>query len=50
MGPDINLWVHGHIHDSMDYNVKGTRVICNPRGYAPKELNPDFQDSFIVEL
>ncbi|TEA80318.1 metallophosphoesterase [Allopusillimonas ginsengisoli] len=27
------LWIHGHTHDSFDYNVKGTRVICNPRGY-----------------
>lgn len=50
MGPKLDLWVHGHIHDSMDYNVKGTRVICNPRGYSPKELNPDFKDSLIVEL
>lgn len=28
------LWVHGHTHDSFDYDVKGTRVVCKPRGYA----------------
>ncbi len=27
------LWIHGHTHNSFDYEVKGTRVICNPRGY-----------------
>jgi Icc-related predicted phosphoesterase len=27
------LWVHGHMHDCMDYEVSGARVVCNPRGY-----------------
>jgi predicted phosphodiesterase len=29
-----DLWIHGHVHDSFDYQVDGTRVIANPRGYA----------------
>ena len=29
-----DLWIHGHIHDSMDYDLDGTRVVANPRGYA----------------
>lgn len=29
-----DLWLHGHTHDSVDYFVKGTRVVCNPRGYC----------------
>lgn len=28
------LWVHGHVHDSFDYEIAGTRVVANPRGYA----------------
>lgn len=36
------LWVHGHIHTSRDYRLGATRVICNPRGYWPDDLNPDF--------
>lgn len=28
------LWIHGHTHDSFDYRVHGTRVVCNPRGYV----------------
>ena len=35
MGADrVQLWIHGHTHTSFDYSVAGTRVICNPRGYA----------------
>ena len=35
----VDLWVHGHTHDSFDYQVNrpggGTcRVVCNPRGYV----------------
>lgn len=30
---DAALWVHGHTHDSFDYTVERTRVLCNPRGY-----------------
>lgn len=26
-------WIHGHVHDSFDYEVSGTRVVANPRGY-----------------
>jgi len=28
------LWIHGHVHDSFDYTVAGTRIVANPRGYA----------------
>lgn len=28
------LWVHGHTHDSFDYTIANTRVVCNARGYA----------------
>lgn len=31
--PQIKLWTHGHMHDSFDYNIGNTRVVCNPRGY-----------------
>lgn len=47
------LWIHGHTHDSFDYTSKGTRVICNPRGYVitrrPVE-NADFDPALIVEI
>jgi Icc-related predicted phosphoesterase len=56
-----DLWIHGHVHDSVDYRVLGTRVIANPRGYAmnlravqsPEQLqweNALFDPQLIIEL
>jgi len=49
-GERAALWVHGHMHDSFDYEIYGTRVVCNPRGYAPRDLNPDFRANLVVEI
>jgi len=49
-GDRVTLWSHGHMHESFDYDVYGTRVICNPRGYSPEALNPDFRPDFVVEV
>jgi len=51
-GDRVRLWVHGHTHDSFDYRVDGTRVVCNPRGYARDGVdeNPGFDPKLIVEL
>lgn len=34
-----SLWIHGHMHNSSDYSIRGTRVICNPRGYSKDGVN-----------
>ena len=44
------LWIHGHMHDSFDYRIGVTRVVCNPRGYFPHHLNPAFDPNFVVEM
>jgi predicted phosphodiesterase len=44
------LWVHGHTHTSMDYVSGSTRVICNPRGYRPYELNKHFDAGLVVAV
>jgi len=31
--PEIVLWTHGHTHESRDYTIGDTRIVCNPRGY-----------------
>jgi predicted phosphodiesterase len=49
-GRHAALWVHGHMHESFDYAVHGTRIVCNPRGYAPQALNPDFRPGWVVEI
>lgn len=37
----MDLWVHGHTHDSFDYVSSGTRVVCNPRGYQTYSGGPE---------
>ncbi|MGZ3197365.1 MAG: metallophosphoesterase [Caldimonas sp.] len=46
------LWIHGHTHDSFDYVVNGTRVVCNPRGYAKAGVNenPLFDPDLMIEV
>jgi len=57
------LWIHGHTHASFDYEVAGTRVLANPRGYAGRHPvsgrvhgsadapeNPAFDPALTVEL
>ena len=42
-GDRVALWIHGHMHESFDYEIYGTRIVCNPRGYAPMALNEGFE-------
>ena len=51
-GDRAQLWIHGHTHDSFDYVVKGTRVVCNPRGYARGGVNENaaFDPDFMVRV
>lgn len=48
-----DLWIHGHMHTSSDYSTGECRVVCNPRGYAPKgrpSENGAFDPRLIVEI
>lgn len=49
-GDRVGLWIHGHTHDTFDYVVNGTRVVCNPWGYSMKGVgeNVAFDDSLVV--
>jgi predicted phosphodiesterase len=46
----VSLWVHGHTHESFDYEVNRTRVLCNPRGYLPQDPNRRFDAAAVLEL
>ncbi len=52
VGKRADLWIHGHTHDSFDYIVDGTRVLCNPRGYAKDGVNENtaFNPHLVVDL
>lgn len=46
------LWVHGHVHNSFDYRIGETRVVCNPRGYSMdgRVENVSFNPSLVVSI
>jgi len=53
MGDGVDLWVHGHTHTNFDYHIKGTRVLCNPRGYTNHfggTENPSFDPAMVVHV
>lgn len=50
MGADrMALWIFGHTHRVADLDVRGTRVLSNPRGY-PHEPVAGFDPGCVVEL
>ena len=49
--PQIKMWTHGHTHDTFDYMIGSTRVVCNPRGYIKYEQRADeFDPNIIFEV
>lgn len=51
-----DLWIHGHTHDSFDYQVGKCRVVVNPRGYPMRHAsdgiyeNAGFNSQMVVSL
>jgi len=48
----VCLWIHGHTHFSFDYTIKGTRVVCNPRGYMRdgSDQNSAFDAGLVIDV
>lgn len=47
---DMDIWIHGHVHEPVDIRRNGTRVIANPGGY-PNEFTPAlFKAGQVVEI
>lgn len=46
--PQIKLWTHGHMHNSFDYMMGDTKVVCNPKGYG--DQNKSFNSELIIEV
>ncbi|MFK4533469.1 Icc-related predicted phosphoesterase [Bradyrhizobium ottawaense] len=42
------LWIHGHVHNSSDYRVGNTRIVCNPHGYGNE--NPAFNGALVLDV
>jgi Icc-related predicted phosphoesterase len=45
-----DLWIHGHLHCSVDYIKNGCRVISNPLGYAKKGEQAGFLSQHLVVI
>ena len=49
--PQIKYFLHGHMHDPVDYMIGTTRVLSNPRGYAGYEEQAEiFDPGFSFEV
>lgn len=44
-----DLWIFGHTHRWADLEVRGTRVISNPRGYPDQPVD-GFEPALVVEV
>jgi len=45
-----DLWIHGHTHVACDYEIFGTRVVCNPRGYPSEFTDRGFRPTLVVKI
>lgn len=60
-----DLWICGHTHDSFDFKINNTRMVCNPQGYPSVYRrmtgydkaedtwvieNKKFNSKFVIEL
>jgi Icc-related predicted phosphoesterase len=46
---EVPLWIHGHTHHCVDYQLGATRVFSNQRGY-PDAIAPEFIPNLIVDI
>jgi predicted phosphodiesterase len=50
MGGDrVIVWIFGHTHRVADLDIRGTRVLSNPRGY-PHQPVAGFDPYCVIEL
>jgi Icc-related predicted phosphoesterase len=48
--PQIKLWTHGHMHQTFDYMIGETRVVCNPRGYESHGEESGWNPDILIEI
>jgi predicted phosphodiesterase len=49
-GERVRLWIHGHTHHPARYEIDGTLVVSNQRGYAPRPPISEFRPDLVVEV
>lgn len=43
-----DLWVHGHVHERMDYRIGNARIVANPGAYPGEDSG--FDPHLVIEL
>ena len=43
-----SMWIHGHVHNSVNLTIGTCHILCNPHGYGSE--NPDFDGQLVVEV
>jgi len=46
----IDVWMHGHIHQPVDYHIAGVRIVSNPRGYPTNVIPEGFKENKLICL
>ncbi|GLR64441.1 metallophosphoesterase [Marinospirillum insulare] len=44
------LWIHGHVHERVDFEYQGTRIIANPGGYPNEFEEPSFIPDLVIKV
>jgi Icc-related predicted phosphoesterase len=44
-----NYWIHGHVHEPIEYKIGKTQIICNPHGYIDEKYN-GYQKELMLEI
>lgn len=45
-----DAWIHGHVHESCDYFIGKTHVVCNPFGIWGTNENPQFNPVALIRV
>jgi predicted phosphodiesterase len=48
--PQVDTWLHGHLHCPQDQRVGRCRIVANPLGYASKNEQAAFQPAALIEV
>jgi Icc-related predicted phosphoesterase len=43
-----DFWIHGHVHQYLDYMIGKTRIVCNPKGYSRETTG--FRQEFVIDI
>ena len=45
----VALWIFGHTHRAANLELRGTRIVSNPRGYPHQPVN-EFDPGCLIEV